>query len=151
MQDGADQQVKRIHDHYIFICGLVYICLDKKSYLFFQIGQSGTQKCDLLIHLRYMQDNVDQLVKRIHGSTIIYFICSSVYICFYEKLYAMINFALSYTWQYKKKRVKKENYLLTQLILRLLPNNFFKKIESKENYLLTQLILKLLIIFLKIL
>ena len=40
---------------------------------------------------------------------------------------------------------------MTQLILRLLPNNFFKKIESKENYLLTQLILKLLIIFLKIL
>ena len=40
---------------------------------------------------------------------------------------------------------------MTQLILRLLPNNFLKKIESKENYLLTQLILKLLIIFLKIL
>ena len=50
-----------------------------------------------------------------------------------------------------KKNELKENYLLTQLILRLLLNNFFFKIESKENYLLTQLILKLLIIFLKIL
>ena len=39
----------------------------------------------------------------------------------------------------KKKNELKENYLLTQLILRLLLNNFFKKyfkkIELNENYL----------------